>query len=59
MKFIFIALVAANFAFANNDNFENEAKELATDLKMSLMKNLSEKITKDGPVEAVPFCHTK
>ena len=57
MKFILIVLVAANLAFAKDDNFENEAKALATDLKMSLMKNLSEKIAKDGPVEAVPFCH--
>ena len=57
MKFILIVLVAANLAFAKDDNFEKEAKALATDLKMSLMKNLSEKIAKDGPVEAVPFCH--
>jgi hypothetical protein len=57
MKFILIVLVTVNFAFAQKDNFENEAKALATDLKMSLMKNLSDKISKDGPVEAVPFCH--
>jgi hypothetical protein len=57
MKFILIVLVTVNFAFAQRDNFENEAKALANDLKMSLMKNLAEKISKDGPVEAVPFCH--
>jgi len=57
MTFILIVLLAANFALANNDNFEKEAQALATDLKISLMKNLSEKIAKDGPVEAVPFCH--
>ena len=57
MRFILIFLVTVNIAFAQIDNFENEARVLANDLKMSLMKNLSEKISKDGPVEAVPFCH--
>jgi len=57
MKFIMIVLATVNFAFAQKDNFENEAKTLASDLKISLMKNLSDKISKDGPVEAVPFCH--
>lgn len=57
MKFILIFLLTINLALAQKDNFENEAKALANDLKMSLMKNLSEKIAKDGPVEAVPFCH--
>jgi hypothetical protein len=41
-------------AFAQN--FEIEAKSLASDLKTSLMKNLSERIAKDGIVEAIPFC---
>lgn len=57
MKFILVLLITINFAFAQKDNFENEAKTLATDLKMSLMKNLSDKIAKDGPAQAVPFCH--
>lgn len=39
------------------ENFEDEAKKLASDLKSSLMKNLSEKIKKDGVEAAIPFCH--
>lgn len=34
-----------------------EAKSLASDLRMSLMQNLSEKISKEGVEQAVPFCH--
>lgn len=34
-----------------------EAKSLASDLRMSLMQNLSEKISKEGVEKAVPFCH--
>lgn len=57
MNYFILAVFTLSLAFATEDNFEIEAKALATDLKMSLMKNLSEKIAKDGPVEAVPFCH--
>jgi hypothetical protein len=57
MNYILIALIVTNFAIAQNDGFEKEAKSLANDLKISLMKNLSEKIEKDGPAEAIPFCH--
>jgi hypothetical protein len=39
------------------DDFEREAKKLAEDLRTSLMKNLSEKISQEGVVQAVPFCH--
>jgi hypothetical protein len=45
------------FPFALAQDFESDARSLASDLKMSLVKNLSEKIAKDGPVAAVPFCH--
>lgn len=57
MKYFLLAVFTLSFAFASEDTFEIEAKALATDLKMSLMKNLTEKMAKDGPVEAVPFCH--
>lgn len=50
-------LILTSLALASEDTFLTEAQSLAKDLKMSLMKNLSEKISKDGPVEAVPFCH--
>lgn len=56
MKFlaiVFIGLMGSAFA----QDFETEARALAGDLKSSLMKNLSEKISKDGVVEAIPFCH--
>lgn len=55
MKFlIFILCLSSAFA----DEFENEARILAKDLKSSLMKNLSEKISKDGVLKAIPFCHS-
>lgn len=57
MMFLILPLLFVNILFAQVDQFETEARALAGDLKMSLMKNLSEKIAKDGPVEAVPFCH--
>ncbi len=53
MTFILIILVTLNFVSAHTDNFEKEAKSLATDLKISLMKNFSEKMAKDGPEKAV------
>ena len=53
---IFISLLL-NISFANAQDFETEARALVADLKSSLMKNLSEKIAKDGPADAIPFCH--
>lgn len=38
-------------------NFEQEAKNLANQLKSSLVKNLTEKIKNEGLEAAVPFCH--
>lgn len=51
------SLLFFNYSFAEVDTFESDAKSLARDLRTSLMKNLSEKIAKEGPVAAVPFCH--
>ena len=45
------------FSDIHAQDFQTEAENLADDLKESLMKNLSEKISKDGVVEAVSFCH--
>lgn len=39
------------------ESFEIEAKQLAGDLKSSLVKNLTEKIEKDGAIGAIKFCH--
>lgn len=51
----FLGLLLMTNVYAQD--FTSEAKTLAADLKSSLMKNLSEKISKDGVVEAIPFCH--
>lgn len=50
----FFLILIPSIAFSQD--FEIEAKSLASDLKSSLMKNLSERITKDGIQEAIPFC---
>lgn len=55
MKFIVFMLVFNSYLYAQD--FESEAKLLVQDLKTSLVKNLTEKMTKEGPVKAVPFCH--
>lgn len=57
MKMVIIFLFVTSLAHAQQDNFKTEARSLASDLKLSLMKNLSEKIAQDGVVAAVPFCH--
>ncbi len=59
MKFVFMMMIYVVMMFdAKAQNFEIEAKKLATDLKSSLMKNLSQKIASEGAVKAIPFCHT-
>ena len=58
MKWLTLSLLALiSLAHAEQDNFENEARALVADLKKSLVSNLTEKMTKEGPVAAVPFCH--
>jgi hypothetical protein len=57
MKFFYVVIFYSVMALSQEDHFIKEARELAADLKKSLMQNLSEKISKDGIVEAVPFCH--
>ena len=54
---IFLLLTLVFMTSAHAQDFESEAKALAHDLKSSLMKNLSEKMAKDGPVKAISFCH--
>lgn len=53
----FMMLFCSSMVFSSEDLFIKEARLLASDLKKSLMQNLSEKIGQDGVVEAVPFCH--
>lgn len=54
---LFFLLVMLLTTTAHAQDFETEAKALATDLKMSLMKNLADKIAEAGPVKAITFCH--
>ena len=55
--FRLLLILFVNLPLAFADSFEQEAQALAQDLKMTLMKNLSEKVAKDGAVAAIPFCH--
>lgn len=57
MNYFFIAALMFNVSFANAEDFETDARSLVADLKSSLLKNLSEKIEKDGTASAIPFCH--
>jgi hypothetical protein len=57
MKLFFTIFFFSALSFGNEEQFIKEAKSLATDLRMSLMENLSEKISKEGVEKAVPFCH--
>ncbi len=41
-----------------SENFVSEAKSLSDDLKLSLIKNLTDKISIDGPVSAISYCNT-
>jgi hypothetical protein len=50
-----ILMTFSVFSFA--DSFPSEARLLVLDLKTSLVKNLSDKISQEGPLKAVPFCH--
>lgn len=58
MKTIFFVISYLALCFsAFGDSFESEAKRLAQDLKLNLVKNLTQKIEKEGVVKAIPFCH--
>lgn len=58
LKTIFFLITGLVLCFsAFGDSFESEAQKLAQDLKLNLLKNLSQKIEKDGVVKAIPFCH--
>ena len=55
--FIIVTLLHSALCYSTEDLFVKEARSLASDLRVSLMQNLSEKISKDGVKNAVPFCH--
>jgi hypothetical protein len=57
MKYLIAILFSSSLIFSLDDKFVSEARSLASDLRQSLMNNLSEKITKDGVEDAVSFCH--
>ena len=39
------------------DSFEADAQKLAADIKLDLVKNLSQQIEQEGVVSAIGFCH--
>ena len=51
----FIALLASTASYSAS--FEKEAADLVKDLKMNLLVNLKDEMTKNGPISAIPFCH--
>lgn len=55
--FILTCFLFSSIAIANEDKFESEAADLAKTLKTSLVKELTDKVAKDGAVNAIPFCH--
>lgn len=54
MRYVWIAFIST-LCFASG--FDTEAPALAQRLKQSLVKNLTQKMAKDGAVAAVEFCH--
>lgn len=55
-KFLLVLLIFGNLLDA--DDFINEARELGQNVKTSLVKQLNEKISQEGPVSAIDFCNT-
>ena len=53
--FILLGLFISTSGFCNS--FEADAQKLAADLRSGLVKNLSQKIEREGVVNAVAFCH--
>lgn len=54
MKFFMLVLFSMS-AYATD--FESEAKSLAARLKLNLVTQLTKKMSAEGAVAAVPFCH--
>ena len=58
-KLLILAVLLSNFINTQTlwaDEFETESKQLATDLKQSLMKNLMGHISSSGVESAIGFC---
>ncbi len=56
MRLFFLLLFLSTIASA--DTFEADAKNLAQNLKMALVKQLTDKISNQGTAGAVEFCHS-
>ncbi len=50
-----IALLGSTVCYSAT--FEKEAADLVKDLKLNLLVNLKDEMTKNGPISAIPFCH--
>jgi poly-D-alanine transfer protein DltD len=57
MRKIILLFLVSSSVVALEDAFLKEASSLAQNLKLSLMKNVSEKVTKEGTEKAIEFCH--
>jgi hypothetical protein len=57
MRLIILLFLVSYSVIAIEDKFIKEASTLAQNLKLSLMKNVSEKIKKEGTEKAIEFCH--
>lgn len=52
---ILIAFLTGSVCYSAT--FEKEAADLVKDLKLNLLINLKDEMTKNGPISAIPFCH--
>jgi len=58
LKLINLVLILTIFSFeAFADSFEVEAQQIAQKIKMTMMKSVSEKVSKEGTEKAITFCH--
>lgn len=57
MKQIILLFFVSFSVIAQEDTFTKEAASLAQNLKLSIMKNVSGKVAKEGTEKAIEFCH--
>jgi hypothetical protein len=58
MKLIILFCFFSTYLIGQEDFFKKEAASLAQNLKLSLMKNVSEKVAQEGTEKAIEFCHS-
>jgi hypothetical protein len=55
VNLVLILMIFSLGAFA--DTFQTESQQIAQKLKMTMMKSVSEKVSKEGTEKAISFCH--